>query len=232
MTFNVNWGMPDALATIAAIRKSDADIVCLQEVHPQWEAMIRGRLAELYPSMIFHHHKHPAGGLVVLARRSLEKRAVFCPPSGWFPAMLVQAETPIGTVDVLTVHLRPPVSEGGSVTLPALAYAPRIHRQEIEQVMVATKPTRPLIVCGDFNENDDGAAMRWLRKQGLADALARFNLTSNTWHWTTGPIYLSARYDHILFSPELDCLSAHVTPCESSDHRPVTAVFQAKPLTP
>ncbi|NLF30576.1 MAG: endonuclease/exonuclease/phosphatase family protein [Planctomycetes bacterium] len=231
MTFNVNWGMPRAAASVEAIESSGADIVCLQEVQPQWEALIRARLGERYPRMLFHHAPHPAGGLAVLSRGPLTWRAVVTPPSGWFPALLVQAETAIGSVDVLNVHLRPSVADDGRTTLGAIIQSPHIHRREIRQIMDAAGPDRPLIVCGDLNENDNGAAVMWLTDRGLANALPRFDTTSPTWHCTRGRVCLTGRYDHIFFSSDLDCLAAGVLPCRSSDHSPVTATFQAAMAT-
>jgi endonuclease/exonuclease/phosphatase (EEP) superfamily protein YafD len=50
MTYNVNVGGPRADLAAAAIERSGADIVCLQETSPAWEQYLRARLAMQYPA--------------------------------------------------------------------------------------------------------------------------------------------------------------------------------------
>ena len=44
LSWNVNFGGPGAEEAVEVIARADADLVCLQEVTPGWEELIRGRL--------------------------------------------------------------------------------------------------------------------------------------------------------------------------------------------
>src|ERR1043165_4327872 len=52
-TFNVYQNNYADASTVEAVGAADADIVCLQEIQPEWEAAIRGRYAARYPEMLF-----------------------------------------------------------------------------------------------------------------------------------------------------------------------------------
>src|SRR5262245_27323173 len=55
LTFNVNWGGPGADQAAEIIRKSGADIVCLQETTPEWEQFLRQTLGRDYPFAQFRN---------------------------------------------------------------------------------------------------------------------------------------------------------------------------------
>lgn len=83
----------------------------------------------------------------------------------------------------------------------------------------------PVLAVGDFNEGEDGSAMRWLGKKGLTNALPLYDRRTPTWHWKTGWLQLKRRMDFVLFSKELDCYHAKVIPAGASDHYPVVATI-------
>src|SRR5256885_2684153 len=53
LAYNINWGMPRADLAAEVIRKSGAEIVCLQQTTPQWEMQFRPALSREYPNMEF-----------------------------------------------------------------------------------------------------------------------------------------------------------------------------------
>src|SRR4051794_33785662 len=53
LSYNVNWGAPRPELAIELIRKSEADIVCLQETTREWEQIFRQALRSEYPFMQF-----------------------------------------------------------------------------------------------------------------------------------------------------------------------------------
>ena len=55
LSYNVNWGYSQPRNILAAIRKSDADIVCLQETHSLWQSAVEGVLDQRYPYRKFKH---------------------------------------------------------------------------------------------------------------------------------------------------------------------------------
>ena len=111
-TFNVNFGLDGDPDTVAAI--PDADIVLLQETTEAWEHALE---TDPHPYRAFRHCCL-AGGLAILSRFPFREAAYVDPPEGgWFPGWVLVAETPLGRLQLLDVHLRPPRSESGSASV-------------------------------------------------------------------------------------------------------------------
>ena len=231
MTYNVNFGMPGAEQAVAAIDEADCDIVCLQETTPAWEKLLRARLGGRYPHMDFRHWRG-AGGQAVLAKRPFREIDYRKPLAGWFPGWLVEADTPTGAVQVLNVHLRPPLREDGQASVGAYFSTFGTRKDEVMELLTDVDANRPAVVAGDFNESESAPAIRWAAGEGLSDALSRFDPHSNTWRWRVGSLTVRRRFDHILHSPHLHCLDARVLQRGQSDHLPVVATFQAQPKPP
>lgn len=225
MSYNVNFGLPGDEAGLAAIRDGGADLVVLQETTPAWETAIRARLADRYPHMAFHHCCG-AGGLALLSRHPFEDAGVLpAVDGGWFPAWRTIADTPVGRVQVLAVHLRPPVSDGGSVVAGYFS-TPKVRRAEIEAFAATLDPALPTLVVGDFNEPEDGSAVRFLARFGLQSVLPEFHPGADTWRWTTSLGTVHSQLDHIVYDDRLAPLDARVVRTGRSDHWPVIAVFE------
>ena len=216
LTFNVKYSRPKPAKVIDAIRQASADVVCLQEADQAWEQVVRKELAGQYPHMVFRRRFFRAGGIAILSRFPIAEEACFRPKAGLFPVLLVRVETPAGPVHFLNVHLRPPQWLGGPVH----------HRREMEEALAKCEGLAPLIVLGDFNEPDAGAAVALLKARGMSDALDLCEPATVTWRLQSKWGSVEARLDHMLAQPPLRCLSARVITSEASDHRPVLAVFQ------
>ena len=221
MTYNVNWGGARPDLAVMAIREADADVVCLQETTPEWEAYLRLELAATYPHLMFRH-SGGAGGLAFLSRNPLEDVEYIQTP-GWFPGWLVRAETSIGTVQFLAVHLRPPLGENGGVSVSGYLRSREVRVREVQTLHARLNASAPAIILGDFNENESGEAFQWLIGQGLINALASADGQTHTWEWRTSLDTLRNRFDHILLSPNLRAEDARVMRAGASDHFPVVA---------
>lgn len=222
MTFNVNFGIPGDAETVALIEQSTADLVVLQETTPAWESATRAGLSKRWPHQQWVHSAG-AGGLAVLSTRPftatvLENRR------GWFPAMQVVAKSALGPVQVLAVHLRPPVSDSGSFVSGYLTTSP-LRRDELSAFLTALRKDLPTLVAGDFNEGTGGDAVSALQARGFRSVLPEFEPQAKTWGWHVGSVQLSAQLDHLVASSELEPLSAKVVKGGRSDHQPVVATF-------
>jgi len=224
LTYNVNFGGVAMDQATAAIAEADADIVCLQETTPAWEQILRGDLSTIYPHMEFHH-SGGAGGQAFLSKLQLQQVAYVTETPGWFPGWIVNAKTRAGMVQLINVHLRPPLTERGSVTASAYFGTGAIRREEVRLLSDKLDAATPTLIVGDFNENDSGKAVVWLREHGFVDALRQFDGRANTWEWRTSLITLRGRYDHILYSKDLKCVDARVMRRGQSDHFPVVAMM-------
>ena len=230
MTYNVDFSSPPQ-QVISVIEKADADVVCLQETTSAWPSQLRSRLRSRYPYMLFHHDP-PAGGLAILSRQPIKEVFHTRPPAGWFNGWAVVARTNLGDVQFLNVHLRPPKSDAGHITPRSLYKAPEQHRQEIEYLHAKLRPDLPTIVLGDFNEDDRGSAVQFLRDKGFGHALREFDPTATTWHWQKSVVRIESQYDHILYSASLRCYEAKVLREGPSDHYPVISLFGPVELRP
>lgn len=227
MSYNVNYGLEGDPAGLAAIRAGDADLVVLQETTTGWERAIRAELASQYPHMQFRHCCG-AGGLAFLSRHPLREREYVGPiDGGWFPAWRVVVAAPLGDVQVLAVHLHPPVDERGSVVSGYFA-SREVRRREIEAYapVLDAEPELPALVVGDFNEDEGGAAVRFLAGRGLVTVLPAFQPAADTWRWQTSLGPVTSRLDHVVADPRLVAVEARVLEHGRSDHLPVVATFR------
>lgn len=230
LSWNVNYGLagdPEALRLLAQV---DADLVFLQESSPAWERALRSQLHQQYPHMYFVHDRG-AGGLAVLSRQPLVHSQVMEPAGrGWFPAWRVVAQTALGPVQVLQVHLRPPFSDSGSM-IAGYLQSDSVHLGEISsfadprQLPLET----PTLVVGDFNEDSGGAAMDFLAQRGMHSALQEFSPSTTTWRWETALGEVTHTLDHMLYGPGLEPLEVVALDAGRSDHLPLLGIFAQAP---
>ena len=225
VTYNVNWGFVEPQNVVDFISKADADVICFQETHRHWEAILKTQLKYRYPNYVFKEWSG-AGGIAIMSKYKLDNVRLLPPTEGWFPALLADVQTPIGLIQFLNVHLRPPLSDRGSVSASAYLNSPDIHLKELKGFLANTDTSKPLAITGDFNEHENKKAIQWLLEQGFTDALSTYDSYSKTWRWNTSfGVTLNNRYDHIVISKHLQCTGARVTQVKASDHMPVLAVI-------
>jgi endonuclease/exonuclease/phosphatase family metal-dependent hydrolase len=175
--------------------------------------------------MMFRHFSG-AGGQAFLSRLPIKEINYVTNKAGWFPGWVVEAQTPAGAIQIMNVHLRPPLSDRGGFSLGALYSTKKVRLQEVKDLHPHLNEAVPTIVLGDFNENASGSAARWLQTNSMKDALKEFDPYGKTWRWETSLGTFSACFDHVFYSPHLHCLEAGIIREGASDHYPVTAVFQ------
>lgn len=228
LTYNLDKDSAEREAGADVISRLDPDVVLFQEASAEWQALIRSRLGARYPYVSFNAPETGYDGMGMISKFPIVDEA-WLPRAagGWFPAQAVVLQTPLGRVQVLNVHLRPPSSDAGN-KLTGYLTTPGVRRREIEARFDRLKPGVPTIVAGDFNEGDDGQAVGFVRRKGLTDALPEFDRKSSTWQGTYKGLHFSERADHVLLSPELRCFEARVVPETASDHDPVLVVVGHK----
>ena len=226
LTYNVNWGGPRPDLAIRAIRESGADIVCLQETTPDWEQVLRRELGTEYRSMRFRQSRgRMGGGLGFLSRTTGHEVAYIPSDTGWFDGWIVAFSTDAGMVQVLNVHLRPPVSDRGRFGASGYFGTDDDRVREMERFVAHARTDMALLVAGDFNDHERSDVVEWLGKRKLRSALREFDGSTPTWQWRYGPLTLRRRMDHIMYPPEFQCYAARVLQVGASDHFPVEASF-------
>ena len=222
MTYNVNFGTAGDPEILELIAGSGADLVLLQETTPRWEKALREALVGRYPNMAFLPSDRRAGGLAFLSRHPLEPRESSRSPIGWFPAWRAVAHTPIGPVQLLNLHLRPPGRDGGSYLRGYMTSQEDRLRETLAHLELVD-PALPTIIAGDFNEDSRGRSLRHLAGRGFDGALERFRPFQHTWRWQTAMGTVRWQLDHILTGPRLEAIDAWVLQGGGSDHLPVLA---------
>lgn len=228
LSYNVNYGLAGDASGLAAIVDADADVVLLQETTPEWEQALRGSdpINAAWPHQQFHHCCG-AGGLAILSRWPITELEILDPPGhvdAWFPAARAVIATPAAELELLDVHLRPPVKTDDQGWLAALSSTPAVREAEIEHYLPALDPALPTIIAGDFNEGDGGAALDKLEAAGFIDVLARLRVRGHTWRWGG----LRGRLDHVLVDERLEPVRGQILNAGRSDHLPLRVVVRPR----
>jgi len=226
-SFNVNLKQYTDPTTVEAVGATEADVVCLQEVNTGWREVLRSRWHETYPFMAFEGEA--SGGLAVLSKYPFRDLGVRSGFDGWHPAWHVVVDGPIGPLQILQVHLRPPYDRSAGVT--SLLDVDQAHLKEIDGFSAECDGALPTIVLGDFNESVDGPAIRYLEDRGFVNALPAFRPGQETWRYERG-LYgqTVGTLDHVLYdAARLTPLNAYVKYVGRSDHLPVTLLVEAIP---
>jgi endonuclease/exonuclease/phosphatase family metal-dependent hydrolase len=227
MTYNVEFQQWDDSGTVSTIGQPDADIVCLQEVTPSWESVIREEYGERYPHMLFHvFGDEQTGGLGVASRYPLTDQGVRPGPNGWHPAWHVLVDTPAGALQILDIHLRS-MFDGRSSSVESYLKVDADHLVEIKLFSEECEATLPTIVAGDFNEDPDGPAIGYLEREGFRNVLPLYRPGQFTWRHRSVADQFTKTLDHVLFNDALEPLNAWVVSGGASDHLPVVAHFEA-----
>lgn len=225
-SYNVKEGKDDDPATVEAVGAANADVICLQEVTPAWERVLRSRYADDYPYMLFHALEGPEG-LGFLSRLPLRDLGFLEEIHGWHPAWHAAADTGMGPVQLLNVHLRS-MFTGRSNVVAAYVQRSADHVEEMQGFAEACAPDLPTLVLGDFNEEPDGAALAYLEGHGFQNALPLFHPGEPTWH--DPPAWqMEQTIDHVLFDKSFIPLNSWVEDIGNSDHLPVLLHVEAAP---
>lgn len=230
MTYNVNFGIAGDRAGVEAIASASPDVVMLQETNEVWAAALIAGLGAHLP----HHRFAPpqnawiAGGMGMMSRWPIRSIDTLTGGGGPFFAWRAVVETPRGPIQILNLHLRPPMSESGSWVVGY--FSTRADRErEARSHVTALDPALPALAVGDFNEEDEGQAIAVFRARGLRNVLPEFQPNADTWQWPVGAITLRFRLDHILADRRFRALGAAVVPAGRSDHAPVWADLELVP---
>jgi endonuclease/exonuclease/phosphatase (EEP) superfamily protein YafD len=213
-----------------------ADVLLFQETHDGWVERLSEALKLRFPHMHHAPRNDNAGGLSIFSRFALVGGGarLFQPKAegSVFPAALYQVTLPGGRViSIFNVHLRPPVDLKFRAHPFSMLESSPIRVEEIKHMLQAAQlpdTKQPLIIAGDWNENDGMLALTYCVDQlqmrdclGLSDAWTHW--------WMLGDYCVNKRLDHIVVSDHFHPLSTVVYDQErGSDHFAVLATMKLK----
>lgn len=226
-SYNMNFGVAGEPAPgVDAIARTNADIVLLQETNAAWERAIASAPTTRFPEHRFADPagRFAAGGMGVLSKYPIVALDRLEPTDGgFFFAFRIVVDAPGGRVQLLAVHLRPPMGDNGSWITGYLA-TPPIRAKELARHLAALDPALPTIIAGDFNEDAAiGQAIGHLRDLGYTDAVAEFHGNDHTWHWPIPGGELEFQLDHIFYDRRFAARASAILDAGNSDHLPVVA---------
>lgn len=216
---NLHADNGDVESISASIREADADIVILIELGADAFAAREQFLAG-YPYRQSSEKIVPPGsrGSVLIASRYPLSRVDR--PRDRLSALHARAETPLGPLHLVGVHMTRPWPfqyQWGQI----------IHAELLADRLEGV--TDPILVAGDFNTVSSARIGRQIKEQtGLTPAGA----WPGTWP-TALPSWLGIGIDHQWRSDELVFLSRRIGKRTGSDHYPVvTRITRARPQAP
>lgn len=233
MTFNVHARNADPDAIAEAIRRSDADIVALQELAPETAAFLQVELAGQYPyfQIAAAVDRDGQGFLSRYPIEPLGRRY------GWANLrnpFAVAVTFPWGEAVMINNHN---LSTSRELNEWPVEIADSMRQRErISGMLVdfASSSPVPVIALGDFNTTERSSAYLAMRR-GFDDAwLAAgfgFGHTFPGGPLAPTPFGISPppwllRIDYVFYTPQLTALDARIGPWDgNSDHRPVVAVL-------
>lgn len=224
MSYNLNFGLAGDPRGAGAIAQGRADLVLLQEANEVWEQSLVAALPQ-YP-----HHQFaapvdwPAGGMGILSRYPIRSVETLPPvEGGLFFAWKVVVDAPHGPLQILNIHLRPPVTDGGSWVVGFFTTRD-LRDHELAWHVARLDPTLPTVIVGDFNEEaSSGTALATAARAGFADAIAEHVGKARTWEWEVGSLTLRLQLDHVLYDRHFVAPRAGIVEAGRSDHKPVWA---------
>jgi endonuclease/exonuclease/phosphatase family metal-dependent hydrolase len=215
VTLNVYFGLADAEVIVGLVRKSDADVLFLQELTADAVTRLKqAGLEDLMPHSRLELRGGPRGS-GIYSRYPLGDGPAVPPTTMAHPSALLQL--PRGdTVELICVH---PVAPG----LRRWGGAARWR----EELAVLPPPGElPRVVAGDFNASLDHAAFRGLLALGYADAAVQTGKALTPTWGAPGRERAVLTLDHVLVDPGCAVLDYSVNYVPRSDHRAVYAEIQ------
>jgi endonuclease/exonuclease/phosphatase (EEP) superfamily protein YafD len=213
VTANAWFANADHAALVAWLSRSDADIIALQEITPQW-ALALESLARTYPYRKVIPREDPYG-IALLSRWPIDAVQSMDFAGDGLPSLVANVDVHGRTLQVIALHTRWPV-------LPQLQVA----RDRALQQAAALALARPdaTILLGDLNLTPYAPAFaKIVAESGLEDALA-----GEAWRptWQAGFWPLALPIDHVLV-PRRACVTGQeIGPGVGSDHRPLQVTLR------
>ncbi len=179
---NMSSGQEDYRSAIAAILRSGADVISLQELSPDWHAMVRDSLVQIYP----YHCVSIGSGIYGLGLFS-KKRIIDCDTfyCDGIPNLDIALELQHRKIHIVSSYVSPPLWSG--------AY--RLVQQQLDSIVAHTRNIRvPVITLGDYNIEPWSREIREFKAAiSMAD--------SRLWYPPDTPL------NHIFYSTAFKCVA-------------------------
>lgn len=206
VSLNVFTGNPDKARVLDYLRSTDADVLFLVEVDPEWAAAL-ARLTATYPHQLLAP-RDDNFGLALLSRVPLRSLQVIQLSALATPSLLARLTYAGHELAILGIHPPPPMNGEMSATRDA---GLRGADDEVASLAV------PVLLIGDLNATPWSNGLRILRDGSTLDYRSPDAAWTPTWHVATP---FAVPIDQALVTPPLVVASRQIGPDVGSDHRP------------
>lgn len=211
---NVNSANQQFDRLLAYIRRSQPDIIAVQEVNAAWNEAL-GTLAAEYPHRLAAIREDNFG-ILLLSKKPLHDAQILDLADMGAPALRAGVALGNHTVQLLTTHTFPPGPRGA---------VPRNRQLQAAADALNALPD-PRLLIGDLNTTPWSPAYRQLvRATGLRNSAAGRGVQPT---WPTMLPVLRIPIDHCLVSSELVVLEHTVGPDIGSDHYPLLVTLAVR----
>ncbi len=227
MAFNVLFRGSDDAASVKAIETEAPDVVCLTELTPHFVTAFEGALSKTYPYRAFVPQAGTWGVGFASKRPLTEVRTGPVAPSK-IPAMEARVQFGGGSVQLVCVHLMPPVGkhQKSDTFFEQLEKNAAVRMKQAQTLVTRFEKTeRPVVLLGDFNEEPNGEGLRALEAAGFTRGCALWKSSCSPTF--PGPVFAWPavfNIDHV-FARGLTFTEAKTVRAGGSDHYPVTATL-------
>ncbi len=213
--FNVAASDDDYEATINTILNSDADIVSIQEVTPDWHGLLKTSLEEKYPHSTSMVSMEPYGLAIYSKQQILDIDTFFF------------EKIPNLHVTINSRKKGQPISIISSYTMPPLYQSAVIKLQEHMKTIASyvAQIEGPVITLGEYHAPPWFEEIRSLMQTGqLQDSRSRGNQGLDN--------LFQHPVDYIFYSEQLRCSDFQIVASPSTSHLGIRGAYEFKPDAP
>jgi endonuclease/exonuclease/phosphatase (EEP) superfamily protein YafD len=206
---NVRYSNPTPEKLATELLATDADVLLVQELTPEWVDAFRAAGLEREYRFSFVRQRDDRGsGMGIYSRLPLNRpRIAF---TGGWPTMAASVRVGDRSVAIVNVHAIGPSHGIG------------LHDESVDVIEAVTSSLpHPRIVAGDFNATPYNRTMHRMADLGLVSAHAERGRGLAT-TWPNGErLSPPVRIDHVLVDPTLVVVDVRELEGAGSDHKPV-----------
>lgn len=239
VTFNILGNNQQLDEAVAWLKETNADVVLLQEIPPDWSGTLISELSDIYPYQVSHPLDVRVWGEAVLSRHPILIHEGY-ESEETVARERIEIEWGADRIAIYNVHLAIPQREPPHLTLPInnpflnmlLKYDDGTRNQQADQLLInLEQEALPFVAAGDFNLSDNAVKYAALDAQ-LTDAFRESGFGMGA-TWPNAeiaglPAFIPPilRIDYVWYSDEFRAMDAQVGPPLGSDHLPVVTVLE------
>ncbi|HHH50464.1 MAG TPA: endonuclease/exonuclease/phosphatase family protein [Saprospiraceae bacterium] len=206
--FNVSSAGDDFMATIEQIIETDADVISVQEIDPNWDKVLKEALVTEYPYSATVFRPVDFLGIGIFSKSPLIDIDTFYYQD--IPNLKFKTQIENRDIDFLSAYIYPELNSKDYKHTQA-------HFNTLCSIL-SSEQKNPFITLGDFNEVQWSAYVRDFRKQCHLNDSRRF------------PTWVERPTDHIFYTNQLECVGFKSIRASNAEHFGIKGTYQFKPI--